>query len=98
MFVGLHRGFGDTFAMQLDSAVDGLRATSSHYELDLDALVKIHVWLRDVSDLPDMEKRFTRYFKEGAYPARMTSTTGFIDEDCLVTLEGIAYGGTPENR
>jgi 2-iminobutanoate/2-iminopropanoate deaminase len=40
-----------------------------------------------------MERRFADYFEEGEYPARMTSTTEFIDDDCMMMIDGIAYRG-----
>jgi 2-iminobutanoate/2-iminopropanoate deaminase len=61
--------------------------------LALERLVKVNVWLEDIEDLPEMEKRFADYFEEGAYPARMTSTTEFIDDDCMMMIDGIAYRG-----
>ena len=54
----------------------------------------MQVWLKIVKDLPEMDKRFSNYFAEGRYPARMTSTTAFIDDDCPVMLEGVAYRGS----
>jgi len=33
------------------------------------------------------------FYPSGEFPARMTSTTEFIDEDCLVMIEGIAIKG-----
>jgi 2-iminobutanoate/2-iminopropanoate deaminase len=38
-----------------------------------------------------MEKGFHQYFKSGQFPARMTATTQFIDADCLLMIDGIAY-------
>ena len=40
-----------------------------------------------------MEKAVVDYFPTGRYPARMTAVTPFIDADCLVMIEGIAYRG-----
>ena len=91
VFVGLHRGFGDTFVEQLDDAVAAVGRTLGGLGLELDALVKVGVWLREIDDLGEMEERFLDYFRPGAYPARMTSTTEFCDEDCLVMLDGVAY-------
>ena len=88
--LALHRGFGDTFAAQLDGAIEGVRGTLHRLGLELDCVVKVHVWLRNVSDLPEMEQAFHRYFDDGTFPARMTSTTEFFDADCLVMVEGIA--------
>ncbi|MGG4392836.1 hypothetical protein ABEX25_00780 [Paenibacillus thiaminolyticus] len=38
-----------------------------------------------------MEKVFFDYFEADACPARMTSTTEFIDSDCLFMMDGAAY-------
>lgn len=93
VFLGLHRGGGETFADQFDSTFAYLKETLSRYGLTLDDMVKVNVWLKHIQDLPEMEKRFTNYFEIDHFPARMTSTTEFIDEDCLLMIEGIAYQG-----
>ena len=51
VFLGLHRGFGEDFATQLDGALDGVAATLAGHGLHLHDLVKVHVWLRDIEDL-----------------------------------------------
>jgi len=94
VYLGLHRGFGDTFAEQLASTFDYLQRTLAECDLALDSLVKVNVWLREIGDLPEMEKRFRSYFVEDAYPARMTATTAFIDDDCMLMIDGIAYRGS----
>ena len=83
VYLGLHRGFGDTFAEQLDSAI-------AEFDLTLASIVKINVWLLRIDDLTEMEHRFRRYFPDGGFPARMTATTEFVDDDCLLQLEGVA--------
>lgn len=93
VFLGLHRGFGDDFATQLAGALDGVAQTLEPYGLHLHDLVKVHVWLRDIADLPAMEQAFVGRFPADGYPARMTATTQFIDEDCRVMVEGTAYRG-----
>jgi len=65
--------------------------TLAEFGLTLAHLVKVNVWLKQIDDLPEMEKRFRDYFAENAFPARMTSTTEFIDADCLLMIDGIAY-------
>jgi 2-iminobutanoate/2-iminopropanoate deaminase len=91
VFLGLHRGFGETFTEQFDSAFASLKETLARFNLTLDLLVKVNVWLKHIQDLPEMEKRFTLYFESDHFPARMTATTEFIDADCLLMIEGIAY-------
>jgi len=91
VFLGLHRGFGDTFAEQLDHTLEYMQESLAKLGLSLEDMVKVNVWLKHIQDLPEMEKRFEAYFQKDHFPARMTSTTEFIDEDCLVMVEGIAY-------
>ena len=93
VFLGLHRGFGDTFPAQCESSLEGIRATLAQLDLPLENLVKVNVWLKNIKDLPEMEDLFHKYFAQDAFPARMTSTTEFIDEDCLLMIEGVAYSG-----
>ena len=89
-FIGLHRGFGDNFADQVESAFEFLRETMAKLETPLGNILKVSVWLKDINDLPEMEKLFNDYFSEGKFPARMTATTEFIDPDCLFMIDGIA--------
>jgi len=91
VFLGLHRGFGDSFPEQLDGIFAYLKKTLGEFELTLDSLVKVNVWLKNIQDLPVMEKAFEKYFDKGKFPARMTATTEFIDADCLLMIDGIAY-------
>lgn len=91
VFLGLHRGFGDSFAKQLEDAFARLEGTLIKLGLTLADLVKVNVWLRNINDLPEMERLFHHYFEKDAFPARMTATTAFIDADCLLMIDGIAY-------
>ena len=91
VFIALHRGFGDNFAAQLRDTLQHLRGTLDQFELPLAKVVKINVWLKNIKDLPEMEKIVGEYFAEGGFPARMTATTEFIDEDCLLMIDGVAY-------
>ena len=93
VFLGLHRGFGDTFTSQLTDLFKNIQETLGKNDISLRNLVKVHVWLKDIQDLPEMDKMFTQYFEHNEFPALMTSTTEFIDTDCLVMLDGIAYKG-----
>lgn len=92
IFLGLHRGLCDDFITQFEDLFIKLNKTLNEFDLTLADLVKVNVWLNNIKDLPEMEKRFTDYFNKDKFPARMTSTTEFIDDDCLLMIEGIAYG------
>ena len=91
VFLGIHRGFGDNFTTQFDDTFKYMEKTLAEFDLTLAHLVKVNVWLKHIKDLPEMEKRFNDHFKKGSFPARMTSTTEFIDDDCLLMIDGIAY-------
>lgn len=91
VFLGLHRGFGDSFASQFESVFEHLERTLGELGLALADLVKVNVWLKNIHDLPEMERLFHHHFEKDAFPARMTSTTEFIDTDCLLMIDGIAY-------
>ena len=94
VFLGLHRGGGNDFTTQFGDTFAHLSDTLEEVGLTLADLVKVHVWLKYIEDLPEMEQGFRRYFDEDAFPARMTATTEFIDADCLLMIEGVAYRGT----
>ena len=34
---------------------------------------------------------FYEYFDKGCFPARMTSTSKFLDKECLCMIDGVAY-------
>lgn len=91
VFLGLHRGFGQTFTEQIHGAFSSLRETLGHFDLSLQSIVKVNVYLKHIKDLPEMEKIFQEYYEVDTYPARMTTTTEFIDQDCLLMIDGIAY-------
>jgi 2-iminobutanoate/2-iminopropanoate deaminase len=95
IFLGLHRGGGDDFPTQFDNTFKYLERTLAEFGATLADLVKVNVWLKHIEDLPEMEKRFFDYFDRDKFPARMTSTTEFIDDDCLLMIDGIAYRKGP---
>ncbi len=90
IFLGLHRGSGDDFATQLRGTMAGLEATLAQHDRPLASLVKVGVFLKRIEDLGEMERLFRAFFDEGRYPARMTTTTAFFDDDCLIMIDGIA--------
>ena len=91
VFLGLHRGFGERFSDQLEGVFAGFKATLGELGLGLEHIAKVNVWLKNIQDLPEMEKIFLGHFEKDHYPARMTATTQFIDDDCLVMVDGVAY-------
>jgi len=91
VFIGLHRGHGESFMEQIHNVFFHLKETLGQCGTTLDRVVKVNVYLKDIQDLPVMEKVFLDYFDHDNFPARMTSTTEFIDADCLLMMDGTAY-------
>lgn len=91
IFVGLHRGCGASFTEQIHDTFRGLKETLAQCDASLADLVKVNVHLKHIADLREMEKVFLEYFEEDQFPARMTSTTEFIDADCLLMIDGVGY-------
>ncbi len=87
----LHRGFASDFKSQFDDALTSVKKTLAAFDLTLADIAKVNIWLKFIKDLPVMEKLFNNYFEKNKFPARMTATTEFIDDDCLMMIEGIAY-------
>jgi 2-iminobutanoate/2-iminopropanoate deaminase len=93
VFLALHRGSGDDFTTQFHGTFSNLRKTLAEFGLGLESLVKVNVWLKNIEDIRIYEKLFNDYFEKDTFPARMGSSTGFIDDDCLVMIDGVAYCG-----
>lgn len=93
VFFGLHRGFGASFTEQIHDTFSLLKKSLLQVDLPLENIVKVNVYLKNIGDLPEMEQVFSQYIENDKFPARMTSTTEFIDSDCLMMIDGIAYKG-----
>ena len=93
VFLGLHRGLGKDFTGQFHNTFNSLEETLAKFDLVLADIVKVNVWLKNIDDVRIYEKLFAQYFEKDKFPARMGATTEFIDKDCLLMIDGIAYRG-----
>ncbi|MGD1119389.1 MAG: Rid family hydrolase [Dehalococcoidales bacterium] len=91
VFLGLHRGFGKDFTTQFHETFKYLKKTLAEFDLTLADIVKVNVWLKNIDDVRIYEKLFEDYFEKDKFPARMGATTQFIDADCLLMIDGVAY-------
>jgi 2-iminobutanoate/2-iminopropanoate deaminase len=53
-------------------------------------IVKTTVYLKSLDDFPKMREVYREKFSQD-FPARMTAVSEFIDPECLILIEGIAY-------
>jgi len=91
VFLGFHRGFGDDFTTQFNDTFKNIKKTLAEFDLTLANLVKVNVWLKNIEDVRVYEKLFRNYFEKDKFPVRMGATTEFVDDDCLLMIDGVAY-------
>lgn len=85
---------GQSFEAQVNGAIDDMEKRLKQINLDLDAVVKIDVLLRDSWNIPIMENVFKQRFN-GNYPARKTIQTEFAHsggpDGLHIQIDAIAY-------
>ncbi|WP_438497781.1 RidA family protein [Paenibacillus sp. IHBB 3054] len=85
---------GGSAAEQVEGALNDMSQRLQQVNLQLDAVVKVDILLRDVWDIPVMEEVFKRRFK-GKYPARKTISTEFAHvggpDGLKVQIDAVAY-------
>jgi len=97
VFLGFCVGnVGQSVEEQVHGALDDMEARLAKVNLTLSDVVKVDVLLRDVWNIPVMEKVFKERFK-GVYPARKTIGTDFAHvggpDGLQVQIDAIAYKG-----
>ena len=91
IFLAHHGGGGKDIAAQMRATFESVKRTLAQAGATLDDMVQIHLYLKDLEDFAAARDVFCEYFNEGRFPARMTSTTEFLNEDCLCQIDGVAY-------
>lgn len=91
VFLSHHAGGFDVAdaAHQTRAALTALGETLARAGAGYDDVVQVRLYLRHVEDLRAACDVFPEFFTDGA-PARQTATSDFVDERCLVQVEGIA--------
>ncbi len=100
VFLGFCVGnVGKSVEEQVHGALDDMEARLAKVNLTLNDVVKVDILLRDVWNIPVMEKVFKERFK-GVYPARKTVGTDFAHvggpDGLQVQIDAIAYQGKKE--
>lgn len=94
VFLAHHAGGfeSDDVAFQARACFDAMQRTLETVGASLGSLVQVNLYLRSAEDFERVRDVFFEYFENG-YPARMTTTTDFVDAACLCMLDGVAYVG-----
>lgn len=75
---------------QTEQCFRNLKRTLEAAGVTLDDVVKTTVFLKSAGDFREMREVYRRAFTAG-YPARSGLITEFLDPECLVQIEAIAY-------
>ena len=84
----------DDVAHQMQKTFENLNQTLASVGATLDDMVQIHLYLKDIGNFQAARDVFHRYFRNGV-PARMTTTTQFVEPACLCMVDGIAIKQHP---
>ena len=94
VFLAHHAGGfeSDDVAVQMRACFEAMQRTLETIGAALENLVQVNLYLRDIEDFRRARDVFYEYFEHG-FPARMATTTAFVDGACLCMLDGVAYLG-----
>jgi 2-iminobutanoate/2-iminopropanoate deaminase len=75
---------------QTEQCFENLMRTLAEAGATLNDVVKTIVFFKDTADFPKLREVYRRVFTDG-YPARSGLVTEFLDPQCLVQIEAVAY-------
>ena len=76
---------------QMRESFENIKKTLKSAGAEMNDMVQINLYLKDINDFDKARKVFYEYFDEDKFPARMTTTTNFIGDNCLCMMDGTAY-------
>jgi len=76
---------------QMRATFESIRNTLNSVGATLNDMVQINLYMRDLTEFRLARDVFYEYFDKDNFPARMSLTSEFIDENCLCMIDGIAY-------
>lgn len=91
-FGGMYDDDGEilqTIEEQTVQTFQNLDRALSKINLSLRNLLKVTVILKDISDFQGMHNGWKQVFSSN-YPVRTTITSDFVDDHCLIQIEGVA--------
>ena len=93
IFLAHHAGGFDKndIEHQMRTTFTHMRSTLASAGAELNDMAQINLYLKNLSDFDRARNIFYEFFDEGCFPPRMTSTTEFLDPNCLCMMDGVAY-------
>ncbi len=97
IYTSHHAGFLDEegniiegIEAQTEECFKNLRRTLEAAGASLEDVVKTTVLLKNKKDFKKMKEVYRRHFNQG-YPVRTSILTNFVDSDCLIQIDVVAY-------
>jgi len=78
----------DSFEERVKAVIENVRAILNSAGLDIENVVKVTVYLKDLSKFPEFNEIYAEYFKHK--PARAVVEVSRIPKDCDIEMEVIA--------
>lgn len=93
IFLAHHTGgrMQNDIEYQMRATFEKIKFTLDSVGATLNDMVQINLYLKNLDDFRKARDIFNEYFEKDSFPARMTTTTEFIDKSCLCMIDGIAY-------
>ncbi|MBC2581408.1 RidA family protein [Clostridium sp. DJ247] len=79
-----------TIEEQMKQTLKNLENALKEINLSLENVVKLTVILKNIDDFQKMHSVWVKHFNKDNYPVRTCITSDFVDEYCLIQIEGIA--------
>lgn len=79
-------------AYQMRKTFESMQETLKQTGSSLQDLIQVNLYLKDIHDLRAACDVFTEMFGDQP-PARMTLTSEFFDDRCLLMMDGVVYKG-----
>lgn len=79
----------ETVEEQTEQCLMNIEQNLKTIGLGLKNLVKVTVILKDINDFSKMHDVWKKFFVN-EYPVRTTITSNFVDDNCLIQMDGIA--------
>ena len=77
--------------LQTNQVLDNIEKILNASNLDLDGVVKVEVYLKDIGDFQAMNEVYAERFKSDPKPARQAMEVARLPKDALIEMSCIAY-------
>ncbi len=81
---------GDDIEVQTRKSLENLKAVLKPYSIDLDKVVKVTIFLKDMNHFSQVNKIYGKYFTS-KFPSRSCIEVSRLPKNAQIEIEAIAY-------